>query len=430
MTLLKRAAEGNGIVAKGLRYLGASIGPVSSAVAQFLLWMILLHQLDQSAFGAFSLLLIASQLAGALWSALFCAPLPIMFNASCGAEREQLLACLFSSNLLLALGSTLLFWAMAAALAVTTLAAILFALFAGISLLRWFARAHAYVSGEPMRTILSDSVYATVLMIGVGLCLAVPHASLLIAYGAMLGGAALGLLPFGTRHLKRQFADFSASPIRDYGAIWKRHSGWSLTGVVTVEATANAHAYIVTALLGPTAFAPLAASSLVTRPIGVALNALAEFERAQMARFIGDGQIAEARAALRYFQLTMFAAWLLVMATCGILLWVAPHLLFPRQYKLQLLVIGAALWMLIALVRLWRTPVSTLMQAAGAFRPLAIASVYSAIVSVVAVIALLLMKGPLWSLVGVLSGELTFAGVAWLAYHRWHAERRPVGLTE
>lgn len=118
------------------------------------------------------------------------------------------------------------------------------------------------------------------------------------------------------------------------------------------------------------------------------------------------------------------------MATCGILLWVARHLLFPRQYKLQLLAIGAALWMLIALVRLWRTPISTLMQAAGAFRPLAIASVNSAIVSVVAVIALLLMKGTIWSLVGVLSGELTFAGVAWLAYHRWLTERRPVGLTE
>ncbi len=394
---------------KGVRYLGASIGPVYSAGAQFLLWLVLLHGLDQREFGAFSLLLIASQLSAALWSALFCAPLPILFHACSGEERERLLTCLFSTNLVFAIFTILFFWLMALALDVPLAAAMLFAIYACISLLRGFARAHAYVSDAPLRTIASDNVYATVLMVGVGLCLLYGQSSLLLAYGSLLAGAVIGLLPFGRAYFKRQFAAFSPSSVRSYSAIWKRHSGWSLVGVIAVEATANAHAYIVTGLLGPAGFAPLAASALVTRPINVALNALAEFERAQMARFLGQERIAEARAAMRYFQLTMIGAWVIAMVAGGALLMIAPHLLFPRKYDLGFLVVAAALWMLVSFVRLWRTPVSTMLQAAGAFRTLAIASIYSAGVSIVTVVALLLLQGPLWSIVGIFIGELTFA---------------------
>ncbi|CAN5393163.1 hypothetical protein BH10PSE15_BH10PSE15_11590 [soil metagenome] len=64
-----------------LRYALALAGPILSAGAQFLLTLVLLRQLDPGSFGRFSFLLIVSQLGAGLWSALFCAPLPLMLSA-------------------------------------------------------------------------------------------------------------------------------------------------------------------------------------------------------------------------------------------------------------------------------------------------------------------------------------------------------------
>jgi O-antigen/teichoic acid export membrane protein len=179
-------------------------------------------------------------------------------------------------------------------------------------------------------------------------------------------------------------------------------------GVLTTEATANSHVYIVTALFGPAAFAPVAASALMLRPINVAMNALTEFERAQMAREVGGGRLDLAMAAVRFFRMAMIGAWIVTVGAVAVLLRVSPHDVFPSRYPLEFLVIGAALWMLVAGVRLLRAPESTLLQAAGQFRNLALASVISSVFSVAAVLILLFTAGVLWSICGILVGETMY----------------------
>ena len=49
--------------------------------------------------------------------------------------------------------------------------------------------------------------------------------------------------------------------------------------MLTTEATANAHVYIVTLIYGPLGFAPIAATALFIRPVGVAMNTLTDYER-------------------------------------------------------------------------------------------------------------------------------------------------------
>lgn len=404
-----------------LRYGLAVAGPIASAGIQFVLALVLLRFLDPPAFGVFSFLLVASQFSWGVWGALFCAPLPALLTTADGTSHDDLLPGLFAGNLLGAAIAFGVFLAIAMALGTGLIAAAAFAAFAAIALLRWFARAHAYATGNPMRATVSDMVYSGVLLVGVALVAVVETARLEIAFAAMLASVAMGLLPFGRRYLGAQFTMGSFRSLGSYGRVWRRHARWSLLGVLTTEATANSHVYIVTLIAGPTAYAPIAASGLLIRPVTVAANALTEFERARMARQIGDGRVDQALRSVRFFRVVLVAVWVATALAAAWLLAFAPHVVFPRQYSFETLAIGTALWMVVAVIRLLRTPESVLLQAFGAFRPLAYASVMSSSISVAAVIALLVLVNPLWSVAGVLVGEAAFAGWIWLQTRRWLA---------
>lgn len=393
------------------RYGMAFAGPLGGAVAQFILTIQALHLMTPESFGSFSFLLIAQQFSLGLWSALFCAPLPVLLNEQDKGARASTLRCLFVTNLVLTTLAAFLFIILGAVLGVTD--ATVFGGFAGIALLRWFARAHGYATGVPLRTISSDLIYSVALLASVAV-IALSETTVPTApYAALLVSATLGLLPFGSRYLVQQFIRIAPRDLKGYADVWRHHSRWSLAGVITTEVTGNAHAYLVTLLAGPAAFAPVAVSALVTRPIGVAMNALSEFERPQMARHIWQGEIGAATRLAHACRWMLIGAWAVTAMVAAPVVMLAPHILFSNQYDPSTLAIGAVLWMTVAVVRLLRTPDSTLLQAAGMFRMLAYASIISSGVSVVAVIIMIVACGPLWSIVGVLVGEVTSAILVW-----------------
>jgi len=408
-------------VRKAARYGIAAIGPIGAAGSQFLLMLQLLHMLEPAQFGAFSFLLVTSNFSNGVWSALFCAPLPVVAATGSDETRAEMMRSLFTTNLLVAAAAFLLFWALGWALAVPTAAAFLFAGYAAVALLRWFARSHAYLGGKQLRTTASDLTYSLLLFCGVVLIQFVKPTSLMLPAAVLCACVVCGLLPFGLAYLQRQFLDLSLRDVPRYGEVWRKHSGWSLLGVVTTEATANAHAYLVTLFLGPAAFAPLSASALPIRPISVVTNALTDFERPQMARQMNSGRVDLARRGVTLFRLALMAMWAMTAAAAWVLLAYAPHLVFPPRYDWTAIAIGTALWMAVALVRLLRQPDSVLLQAAGMFRPLAFASAASCGVSVVAVAGLLLLSGPLCSIAGILLGELVCAMMIWRQARRWLA---------
>jgi hypothetical protein len=211
--------------------------------------------------------------------------------------------------------------------------------------------------------------------------------------------------------------------LRSYRGVWRQHSRWSFLGVISNEATANAHSYLVTSFYGPSAFAPLAASSLITRPFQVTSNALEEFERAQMAGELGTLRFDTVRRGVRFFRSIMMASWGGTVAAAALVLTYWPGLLFPEHYDLWFLRRAALLSLTISGVRVWRIPESALLQAAGEFRPLAFASVLSAGVSLTAVPILLWKGGVLWSLGGVILGEVMFATWTRVQVRRWFDRR-------
>ena len=57
--------------------------------------------------------------------------------------------------------------------------------------------------------------------------------------------------------------------------MWREMSGWAVLGVILSEATANAHAYLVTFISGPHAFAVLPVGTLLMRPVSLVSGGVA-----------------------------------------------------------------------------------------------------------------------------------------------------------
>lgn len=411
------------MIAKLARYSLATIGPIGSAGAQFALSLVLLHQLNAAEFGRFSFLLIILQLSWGIWGALFCAPLPALLANRPADGHEAVIRCLISANGVGAALAFVVFASIALLVGVTPPAVLLYAACGSLAVLRWYARAQCYATANAYKPVVSDALYAGSLLLGILAMAMAGVESLESVFALLLASTALAMLPFGFGYLGEQFFRNPLRGLGDYGAVWRQHARWSLMGVITTEATANAHVYLVTFVFGPGAYAPLAASALLIRPVQVAMNALSEFERAQMARQIGERRFDLAKSSVRFFRGVLLAIWGVTGIVLIAVLALAPRLVFPPQYDMAMLVAGSALWMAVALVRLLRTPESVLLQAGGAFRPLASASVLSAVASVIAVALLMAMCGALWSIAGILLGEFLFAWRIWQQASRWRKDR-------
>lgn len=401
----------------------AALGPISLAVTQFLLSLQMLRLLAPDVFGSFSFLLVVSQFLMGVSSALFCAPVGVLMASSERVARDNMVRALFATNLLFSIVTFLAIAGLALKVGSSGIEAASFGAYSAATMLRWFGRAHAYAVGTPLRSMASDvsaaaTLAAAMIAIAVG-----GQSSASLAYFALLASGMAGVLALGRDFLRKQFMLPALADYARYREVWRLHSGWSLLGVVTTETTGNAHSYIVTLVSGGAAFAAIAASALITRPLTVIVNALTEFERPRFAQFIGAGHHDQVSRANVLFRLVLSASWLFVALAATALLRYAPRLVFPAKYDLGVIDQGSVLWMAVMIPRMIRAPESAALQAAGAFRWLAYASVISSCVTLVAVPILLVQGGPIRSILGILAGEMVFTFAVLREAKRWRAKK-------
>lgn len=385
-----------------LRYGLAASAPGTAAAAQFLLQLALLRFVDSAAFGQFAFVLGLVQFGFGLSNALISTPYTVSINGPTFEPGQAL--SFFTVNLVFAMG-----WGMvcggAAALLGAQHEAWLFGLLAFLAMIRWFGRAHLYALHRPIQAATSDLVYSLALVIALaGACLV----GLSLTMGALTVCLATiaGIIALGSSFIARQFRQVWAGSLRSYGAVWREQSRWTLLGVVSSEATANAHAYAVTLWAGPAAFAPIAAASLFVKPVALALTSLTQLERPAMARFLTVGDLPAALRAVRRFRAASVCVWAVTVAVGVVVLAWYPHLLFKTSYDLESLSIAFSLWALISLLQCWSMPSSVLLQAAQWFRPLAHWGVICAVMAILAVLALVVMAAPIYSLIGIVLGQI------------------------
>jgi len=406
------------ITASAARYGVSAFGPLAISGAHFAASLLFLHALSRAEFGMFSFLLIVVPFCLSISGALIGAS--VSRAASHARPMDEAgLATHFKVNLLLsALAGAFAFALLCASHAGIGLAFLLGA-YAGTMTLRWFARTLSYATRTPLRVAVSDMTYAGFVIIGL-FALSALHALTAFRAGEILFGAAfLGLAAFGPDYLRSQFWPARSGSLFAFRRVWLDLARWSVLGVVLTELTANAHAYLVTFLWGPSAFALLAVGSLLMRPVVLVLAALPDLERPVMSRKIAAGDRVGACRTVKEFRTAVGAIWLATIALACVLLMLFPHLILKRGYDETQALVVLAFWAAITAVRVLRTPESVLLQAAGEFRALAGASMWSCIASLAVTLTLLLTFGPIASLGGLLAGDVVMTSRIFMLSGRW-----------
>ena len=394
-----------GGLAAAWRYGFSTLGPVATSGAHFLTSLLFVRSLPLSEFGLFSFVLVIVPFCMSIIAALLALPVNSALAEPAETRARIEAACLKMNLLLTALAGIVVFGLLALAHA-PAVPALLLAGYGTIFSARWFARCFAFIKGRTSAAIASDLVYAATLIIGLGLLAASHHLRFIPGAALLLAAASLSLLPFGAGFFRDQVAAISRGRIRDYRGIFRDLTRWSLLGVILTEFTVNAHAYLVTFISGPGPFALLAVGQILMRPASLVQSALPDLERPGMTRAIAARDRVKPTRMLRDFSWALVAVWLVTaMLAAAILTW-APHLLLKRNYALHDVVLVTAITAAIMLVRSFRTPPATFMQAAGEFKGLVWIGVYSSAISIILTLLLLLTWGPIASLFGVLTGEI------------------------
>jgi O-antigen/teichoic acid export membrane protein len=418
VTVPEREAPARKLGRMALRYGVSASGPVSVSGAHFVASMMFLHILARAEFGLFAFLLVIVPLCMSVSGALLGTSMATAITGAKTICADQVGTHL-KLNLLFSAAATLAVFGLMCSIRAPLLLAALLGLYGGAMTLRWFGRSYAYLTNKPMRAVGADIVYSTLLMAGLAALVAAHKLTAVHAAEMLLASAALSVLAFGPDFLGRLFWPGKAGSLAAYGRIWQDITRWSLLGVMLTEMTANAHAYLVTLVSGPAAFALLAVGALLMRPVSLVLTALPDMERPVMARAIVAGDMARAFRCVKEFRTAAGAVWLLTLLLSGALLLWFPHLILKQGYDETQAIVVVAIWGAIQAVRTLRTPESVLLQAAREYRPLATVGMWSSIASLTATLVLLLAAGPVASLGGVLLGELLLTANIFSLSRKW-----------
>ena len=408
------------IIAAATRYGTSALGPILISAAHFVAAIVFLHTLPRWAFGQFSFLLVAVPFAMSMCGAMFGAPVARAIREGSISEADTL-TFLKANATFSALAGLAIAGLMMATGARVGLAAE-FGTYGAAMTLRWFARSYAYSTGRPYRVLWSDLVYSVLVVGGLGILLALHRLWVHTGSAMLLISAVAAFGAFGVGYARSLFHAIFSGRLAAYLTTWRELSRWSLAGVLMSEMTVNAHAYLVTFISGPKAFAVLALGSLLMRPVSLVLAALPDMERPLMARRLAAGGPSAAFRIVKEFRTAAGAIWLAtVLLLIGLLTWF-PHLIVKDGYEANEVFVVAALSAVIMAVRCFRTPESVLMQAAGEFRKLAGAGVWAAAASLIATLVLLIAVGPIAAMGGILIGELIVMGRVLVLVKAWKAQ--------
>jgi O-antigen/teichoic acid export membrane protein len=198
---------------------------------------------------------------------------------------------------------------------------------------------------------------------------------------------------------------FKASSWGRYHAI-RRQLGWSLIGVTTTNLQGQGQTLAMALMLGPDAYAPIAAALILFAPLRLAAAALINMTQPEMGAQVGR---ADRSGAARLASRTAGALLLLCLAYGLVLLVslpaIATHFFAARFPRDEFGLIVLALWAVVT-VSLTYAPLRVLLELTQEYRFLAKLSAIAAAAGLLTVCLLLLSTPPAWSLLGLLLSEV------------------------
>jgi O-antigen/teichoic acid export membrane protein len=207
---------------------------------------------------------------------------------------------------------------------------------------------------------------------------------------------------------------FRASVRARYRRIWV-DIAWSLFGVTMWNIQGQAQTFLVAAIAGPAAYAPIAAGMVLFNPLRLALGSIFNVIRPEFAAGLADPRHGRVR-------LTFYGSMVVTALACsayGACVWLGWSVLEGHFYggkfaHASMPVIVVFGWIAATIAVTYHVPLA-LVQAAHDFRAVAIATTIGGIVGLGGVIVLLVYSTVVWSLAGVIAGEAICLICLWIA---------------
>ena len=210
---------------------------------------------------------------------------------------------------------------------------------------------------------------------------------------------------------------FRRSIWRRYRAIW-HDVAWSLFGTTTWAIQGQGLMFLVAAIVGPAAYAPLAVGVVLFTPLRPAISAFINVFRPDFGTSLARGQLGR----LRLMMLSVTAAIALSCIAVGGAIWLGWPLLetylFAGKFDDAPMPLIVALSGIAAATYFTYNVPLALVQGAGEFRPVALATTLGASVGLTSVAILLAVTSVAWSLAGFIAGEATCGLYLWISAHR------------
>jgi O-antigen/teichoic acid export membrane protein len=387
------------------RFLIAIGGSAGVALSGFILSILLLRTVTPAQFGVYGFIQVVIALGFGISNALFGSPLTVALNRT-ETPKSGTAESYFKASFLIGLLSSLSLVPLALSFGESPEIGAAFSVSAMLMWTRWISRSYANAIHQHRRVAVSDACYTVITLLGAAILFVLNEVSIKHVVSLQSVGAGLGLLALGFKSLVVQLRGIWNGPSAPFRQGFKEQGRHALLGVITTEATANVHSYMVTLMLGPAAFAPLAASVLLFRPVPLVILSLTQLERPRIAQLLRDTQLKAAWRAIRFFRGTVLMFWIFNLA---IIYWIVTHYLdvvIRGHYDTKVIIQATYFWAAIMGLRCLRGPESALLQANGDFKPLARVTLLSSLVTIPLVAALVYLYGAIWSLAGILTGEV------------------------
>lgn len=387
------------------RFIIAIGGSAGVALSGFILSILLLRTVTPAQFGVYGFIQVVIALGFGISNALFGSPLTVALNRT-ETPKSGTAESYFKASFLISLLSSLSLVPLAISFGESPEIGAAFSASAMLMWTRWIGRSYANAIHQHRRVAVSDACYTVITLLGAATLFVLNEVSIKHVVSLQSLGTGLGLLALGFKSLVVQLRGIWNGPSAPFRQGFKEQGRHALLGVITTEATANVHSYMVTLMLGPAAFAPLAASVLLFRPVPLVILSLTQLERPRIAQLLRDTQLKAAWRAIRFFRGTVLTFWIFNLA---IIYWIVTHYLdvvIRGHYDAKVIIQATYFWAAIMGLRCLRGPESALLQANGDFKPLARVTVISSLVTIPLVATLVYLYGAIWSLAGILTGEV------------------------
>ncbi len=269
---------------------------------------------------------------------------------------------------------------------------------------RFFCRAFLFSRLMPGMVAIADVAYVGIGSLVIAAVWLWPaEVTLPIVLVVLTAGSLIGVFASLAAAGVRPRLSWRLRTLKRYRELWASVR-WSLFGVSTTVAHNRSYTAVVTGFFGPELFAVLAAGeALILGPVRAALLAWGMITRPTMAKAYGrDDHRAIGR--INAISVAAVVAGLVVLITFLALAWDwISATIFGEKYGDMSLVV--TLWLAVIAVFGVRSVISTTLQAMRAFRPLAMATAYGAVVSLVVVAVLATQVGFQYSILGLAVGE-------------------------